>query len=192
MAKRITQTPEESMLYRETMALVKRANQRLLRMERLTGEKGTFASKGLYDELSSSTVNAVTKEGRISLKKSYDTTQLRLIKRATEEYLSDTTGSTTRGVKKYTKQASEKMGANLSFSQASDIFQVRYTYQWIYEYFPGSEFWADYGNQAKKKQINEFAFVEDIFKDIKEQKENIEDEEMRQKLIRLYNYCRGD
>ena len=91
MAKRINQTPEESMLYRETMKLVKRANQRLVRMERLTGEKGTFASKGLYDELSSSTINAVTKKGRISLKKSYNTEQLRLIKRAAEEYLSDTT-----------------------------------------------------------------------------------------------------
>lgn len=192
MAKRINQTPEESMLYRETMKLVKRANQRLVRMERLTGEKGTFASRGLYDELSSSTVNAVTKKGRISLKKSYNTEQLRLIKRAAEEYLSDTTGSTTRGVKEYTKKASEKMGKNLSFSQASDIFQVRYYYQWIYEYFPGSEFWADYGNQAKKKQINEFAFVEDIFRDIKKENKIIKDEEMRQKLIRLYNYCRGD
>ena len=85
MAKRITQTPEESELYRETIALVKRANQRLLRMERATGEKGTFAAKQLYDYLGSSTVNAVTSKGRISLKKSYSVNQLKAIKKGKKD-----------------------------------------------------------------------------------------------------------
>ena len=61
MAKIINQTPEESALYRDVLKLVKRANQRLLRIERLTGAKETFASKQLYDYLDSSVLNAKTK-----------------------------------------------------------------------------------------------------------------------------------
>ena len=47
MAKKIEMTPAEQKLYNDLKKLAKRANQRLVRLERLTGEKGTFASKQL-------------------------------------------------------------------------------------------------------------------------------------------------
>ena len=55
MVKKKEMTPEEQKLYNDLKKLAKRANQRLVRLERLTGEKGTFASKQLYV---SSTVSA--------------------------------------------------------------------------------------------------------------------------------------
>lgn len=193
MAKKIIQTPEESELYRETMALVKRANQRLLRMERATGEKGTFAAKQLYDYLSSSNLDAITKAsgkrkgGRISLKKSYSETQLRSIKKATEEYLNEET-STVRGAKKYAKKVSKQAGKPIDLTQASTIYQVRDNYQWIYEYFPGSSFWAEYGNPVKKGEMTEGRFVEEIYKYINEINGYI-DESLRGDLENLYYYC---
>ena len=103
MAKRVM-TAEESALYNELKGLVRKANQRMDRVERLTGEKYTFAAKELYDELSSSTLNALTKKkGRISLKSSYNLTQMRAIKKATEKYL-DSKTSTVIGIKKTKKK----------------------------------------------------------------------------------------
>ena len=56
MAKKIEMTKEQQELYSELRLLVKRANQRILRIERLVGEKGTFDVKQLYDYLSASTI----------------------------------------------------------------------------------------------------------------------------------------
>ena len=187
MAKRIIQTPEESELYRETMALVKRANQRLLRMERATGQKGTFAAKQLYDYLGSSNLKAVTSKGRISLKKSYSTSQLKAIKKATEEYLKEGT-STVRGAKKYAKKVSEQAGRPIDLSQASTIYQVRDNYQWIYEYFPGSSFWAEYGNPVKAGEMTEGRFIEELYNYISNINGDI-DESLRGDLENLYYYC---
>ena len=91
MAKKIEQTPDEAILYRDLQKLVKRANQRLLRIERETGEKGTFASKQLYDYLGSSELNAISPTGRIRLRKSYNMNQMQAIKKATEQYLKEPT-----------------------------------------------------------------------------------------------------
>ena len=54
---------QEQQLFNELKKLAKRANQRLLRMERLTGEQGLFASKQLYDYLDR--VNGLTLKGRV-------------------------------------------------------------------------------------------------------------------------------
>lgn len=193
MSKKIIQTPEESALYYDLQRLIKRANQRLLRAERLTGEQGTFASKQLYDYLSTSELNAISKTGRVRLSKSYNTNKMTKIKKAVEEYLAEDT-SKTSGIKKYREEASKETGSELDFKQASTLFQVKYNYQWIYEYYAGSEFWKDYGNQAKKKEINETAFVESIFNEIKsgELANKIPDEKLREDLINLYYYCRKD
>lgn len=193
MSKKIIQSPEESALYYDLQRLVKRANQRLLRAERLTGEQGTFASKQLYDYLSTSELNAISKTGRVRLSKSYNTNKMTKIKKAVEEYLAEDT-SKTSGIKKFREESSKETGSELDFKQASTLFQVKYNYQWIYEYYAGSEFWKDYGNQAKKKEINETAFIESIFNDIKsgDLADKIPDEKLRKDLTNLYYYCRKD
>lgn len=204
MPRKITMTSEESALFQEVNKLVKRANQRLLRMERATGEKGSYSAKELYDRLSSDTLNAVTSGGRISMKKSYNVNQLRAIKTATEKYLHGI--STVPKAKKYTKEVSEKSGVPLDLKRASSIFQLRDNYEWIYEYYKGSDFWAEYGNPVIKKEMNQPTFLDSIFKDIKQyqgeiakmQEEgedvetdilsNLTDEDLKKKIMDLYIY----
>ena len=204
MPRKVTMTSEESALFQEVNKLVKRANQRLLRMERATGEKGSYSAKELYDRLSSDTLNAVTSGGRISMKKSYNVQQLRAIKTATEKYLNGI--STVPKAKKYTKEVSEKSGVPLDLKRASSIFQLRDNYEWIYEYYKGSDFWAEYGNPVIKKEMNQPTFLDSIFKDIKQyqgeiakmQEEgedvetdilsNLTDEDLKKKIMDLYIY----
>ena len=210
MSRKITMTSEESALFQEVNKLVKRANQRLLRMERATGEKGSYSAKELYDKLSSDTLNAITAPtdkhvgGRISMKKSYNVNQLRAIKTATEKYLHGI--STVPKAKKYTKEVSEKSGVPLDLKRASSIFQLRDNYEWIYEYYKGSDFWAEYGNPVIEKEMNQPTFLDSIFKDIKQyqgelakmQEEgeevetdilsNLTDEDLKKKIMDLYIY----
>ena len=204
MPRKVTMTSEESALFQEVNKLVKRANQRLLRMERATGEKGSYSAKELYDRLSSDTLNAVTSGGRISMKKSYNVQQLRAIKTATEKYLNGI--STVPKAKKYTKEVSEKSGVPLDLKRASSIFQLKDNYEWIYEYYKGSDFWAEYGNPVIKKEMNQPTFLDSIFKDIKQyqgeiakmQEEgeevetdilsNLTDEDLKKKIMDLYIY----
>ena len=185
MSKR-TMTPEEAELFSELKSLVSKANGRLARLEKLTGEKGTFAAKSLYDLLSSSTVKGVTKSGRISLRKSYNDTQLRAIKKATERFLSDKEGSTVRGVKKYTKDLSKRANKPFSYSQASDFYQARYNYKWIYEYLTESEFWA-FVKVAKENGWNEETFIQEL-----EDLIDVPDEDFREKISALYYYVMGE
>lgn len=210
MPRKITMTSEESALFQEVNKLVKRANQRLLRMERATGEQGSYSAKELYDKLSSDTLNAITAPtdkhvgGRISMKKSYTVQQLRAIKTATEKYLNGI--STVPKAKKYTKEVSEKSGVPLDLKGASTIFQLKDNYEWIYEYYKGSDFWAEYGNPVIKKEMNQPTFLDSIFKDIKQyqgelvkkQEEgedvetdilsNLTDEDLKKKIMDLYIY----
>jgi len=202
MPRKVTMTSEESALFQEVNKLVKRANQRLLRMERATGEKGSYSAKELYDRLSSDTLNAVTSGGRISMKKSYNVNQLRAIKTATEKYLHGI--STVPKAKSYAKEVSEKSGVPLDLKGASTIFQLKENYEWIYDYFPGSDFWRGYGNPVIKKEMNEPTFVDSIFNEIKahqgelakmqEEGEKVEpdilanlnDEDLKKKIMDLY------
>ena len=202
MPRKITMTSEESALFQEVNKLVKRANQRLLRMERATGEKGSYSAKELYDRLSSDTLNAVTSGGRISMKKSYNVQQLRAIKTATEKYLHGI--STVPKAKSYAKKVSEKAGTPLDLKGASTIFQLKENYEWIYDYFPGSDFWRGYGNPVIEKEMNKPTFVDSIFNEIKahqgelakmqEEGEKVEpdilanlnDEDLKKKIMDLY------
>lgn len=202
MPRKVTMTSEESALFQEVNKLVKRANQRLLRMERATGEQGSYSAKELYDRLSSDTLNAVTSGGRISMKKSYNVQQLRAIKTATEKYLNGI--STVPKAKKYAKEVSEKSGVPLDLKGASTIFQLKENYEWIYDYFPGSDFWKAYGNPVIKKEMNEPTFVDSIFNEIKAHQgelakmqeegekvetdilSNLNDEDLKKKIMDLY------
>ena len=182
MAKKIEQTPDEAILYRDLQKLVKRANQRLLRIERETGEKGTFAAKQLYDYLGSSELNAITQTGRISIRKSYNMTQMQAIKKATEQYLKEPT-STVRGVKRYKEKVSKESGKPLDYNQANTIYQARKDFWWIYDYLTPSEFWA-IANTCKEANWSVEKFIDEISSYIGD----VNDEDLRFSLIELYNY----
>ena len=178
-------TSEELKLYNELKKLSKRANQRLLRLERLTGEKGTFASKQLYDYLDSNELKALSKTGRIRVSKEFSFTQLKAIIKATNQFL-ESPVSITGGVKKITKEYSIKAEKPISFKQANVLYKSGKNYTWIYQYIPKSEFW-DLVKVAKRENWDEKTFAEQI--SLLGQFEI--DEEIKADLEALYIYVMG-
>lgn len=181
MAKK-EMTPAEQKLYNDLKKLSKRANQRLLRLERLVGEKGTFASKQLYDYLDSNELKALSKSGRIRVSKQFSLTQLKAIIKATEQFLGSEE-SRVSGVKKRTKEYSEKAGKPISYKQSNAVYRARKNYTWIYEYMTPSEFWT-FVKLAKEERWNKETFIEQISAYITKEI----DIELKQDLEDLYDY----
>lgn len=182
MAKKIEMTPAEQKLFNDLKKLSKRANQRLVRLERLTGQKGSFASKQLYDYLDSSELKALSKTGRIRVSKQFSFTQLKAIIKATEHFLESPT-STQGGVKKKVKEYSIKAEKPISFKQADVLYKSGKNYTWIYEYMTKSEFWA-FVKLAREQGWNKETFIEQIEGYISREV----DEELRADLEALYIY----
>ena len=103
-------TPEQEQLHKELKVLVKRANQRLVRLERNFGVD-SWASKKLKARLSTERLKAFSNNNRIRLNKSMSTTQLRAVKKATEQFLNSKT-STVAGIKSIKKNTVKKLKEN--------------------------------------------------------------------------------
>lgn len=189
MAKKIELTKEQQQLFIELKTLAKRANQRLLRIERLTDQKGTFAAKQLYDYLDSSTVQALSEKGRIRVSKAFSTTQMLAIKKATEQYLEDST-SQVAGVKSLVKEYTQKAGKPISFVQADTLYQTGKNYKWIIGMngLTESEFWGTWVPLAKRGELEKDDWIEQLSLRI-----NVElDEYYKSKLEAIYYYVTGD
>ena len=175
-------TQAEKKLYNDLQKLAKKANQRILRLERLTGQKGTFATKQLYDYLDSSELQALSKTGRIKVSKDFSFTQLKAIIKATNQFL-ESPVSKTSGVKKKVAEFSVKAEKPISYSQADVLYRSGKNYTWIYEYMTKSEFWT-FVKLAKEQNWNKQTFIEQIEGYISKEV----DEELIRDLESLYIY----
>lgn len=173
-------TSEEKELYGELRTLVKRANQRLLSMERLTGEKDAFASKQLFDYLSSEKLKAVTKTNRIKTE-NFNLEQMEAIKSAVENFLDKDSLSTATNIKRYKAKVEKALGTEISFKDLSAIYRARDLWKWAEDQY-GSAFWTDFAprilDQGKNEWI-EFA---------KTYAEEGNDLELKEKLEQIYDY----
>lgn len=160
--KKIEMSKEEQQLYNELQKLAKTANQRLLRIERLTGLYSSFASKQLYDYLDSSTLNALTPSLRIKVSKTFNLMQLKAIIKATEQFLESKEVSTVSGIKKLRKSYSEKAGKTLSYEQVDILYQSGRNYSWIIgkNGLTESEFWGTWVPLARRGEADKDTWVE--------------------------------
>ena len=111
-------TPEEQELFNELKKLSKRANQRIVRLERAFG-KDTWATKYLKEKLESEPVQAWTTKGRVKVNKSMTLIQMRATIKATKDFLNSSI-STQRGVKKAKIKAIKTLKTRFS-TDVSDI-----------------------------------------------------------------------
>ena len=111
-------TPEEQELFNELKKLSKRANQRIVRLERAFG-KDTWATKYLKEKLESEPVQAWTTKGRVKVNKSMTLIQMRATIKATKEFLNSSI-STQRGVKRAKIKAIKTLKTRFS-TDVSDI-----------------------------------------------------------------------
>ena len=174
---------QEKTLFNQMKKLAKVTNQRILRIERLTGIVDGFQTSQLMSLLSVEPLQAVTKKGRVSVKKTYSRTQLTAIIHALENFTKNEL-STQKGVKSYVKELSEKAGEPLTFNQANIYYQAQGHFKWIIDYFPSS-FW-DLARESVKEGWEQEKFSDVVGKMLKSEV----DEDLKKDLKDLYNYTR--
>ena len=190
MSKKIEMTPYEASLFVEMKKLSKRANQRIVRLERETGLKESFATKQLADYLSSDKLNAWTEKGRVTAKTSLSAKQMKDVIKATKKFLNQET-SRVAGVKAYQKRYEDKTGLKLTKERLNALFQAERNYTWIYEYFGASEktaggiFW-DWEREHKNDDFE--TWLDNIRVYLYER---TLDEKLYNDLLSLYEYAKG-
>lgn len=111
-------TREEQELFSELKQLSKRANQRIVRLEREFG-KDTWATKYLKEKLATEPLQAWSISGRVKANKSMTVIQMEATIKATKEFLNSSI-STKRGVKKAKQKAIKTLKTRFS-TDVSDI-----------------------------------------------------------------------
>lgn len=167
-------------LFLELKKLSKRANQRILRLERLTGEKETFAVKELMDYLSS--VNAVTKSGRVRYAMSMTETELTGAIKKTKEFLFEKQYTTTREVKKLKAEIEKSIGVELKYKDISTFYTASKLWKWVDKNFD-SNFWTDFAPLIFEESKS--SWVELVINH-----SQIKDSDVRNKLKAIYDYIK--
>lgn len=111
MSKEIKLSEHKQDLYLEVKKLVKRANQRIVRLEREFGED-SWAYKQLRNALDIRTIEAITPTKRVKINKSLSTRQLNYIKKHVNKFLGRKT-SRVKGVKEVIAKQKEGIKQSL-------------------------------------------------------------------------------
>lgn len=156
---------EQQKLYEELKKLAKRANQRIVRLEREFG-KDKWVVKNLRDRLDTQKLNAWTKTGRIKYNKSMSITELRAVIKATKQFLNSQT-STKRGIKQVRKKQIESLRISLSTDEKEFTFEEAETFYRLFED-------TDYTFFIRKYDIPASAF-NDIIQEAKEYNNTFDD-----------------
>lgn len=182
-------------LINELNKLSKRANQRILEIERLTKRKSPqFAVKELADYLENA--NALTKRKGKSIraskfKKSMTETDVVGAINALNRFLENKEGSSASRIKKYITKMEKKLEVKLKPHEASLLYIASREWQWIEDYTNGSEFWKYYDYEFKKDIPTEEAFITYLKEHLFDKKLQI-DEDLKQKLKDLRAYLMKD
>lgn len=187
--KKINMSAEQERLYNELKKLTKRANQRLVRLERYSGRTDSWAAKRLKEKLEIEKLQAWTGKNRIRLNKKMTITQLKAVTKATEQFLKSKT-STKRGIEKVKKSALRGIKLTVSNEDLISDEEAETLYNMLgneyvkdlTQYIPASDFWILI-EAAKEFKDSEENFLERIDMYI----EYGNDETMRNKLKIIYN-----
>ena len=130
---------EKQKLFLELKKLSKRANQRILSLERLTGIKESFATKQLADYLTSEQVKGWSKKGRVRASNQMTEPQMIATIKATKMFLEDKY-STVSQVKQLRQDIEKSIGIELSWEQLGAIYTAQELWRWIKDTYD-SGFW---------------------------------------------------
>lgn len=188
MPKKIELNSEQQQLFNELKKLSKRANQRIVRLEREFG-KDTWATKKLRDKLETEPLQAWSKTGRVKVNKSMTITQMKSTIKATQQFLNSKT-STKRGIKQVRKTTIKNLAKSLGTEEEDltdeeaealyDMLSDDYVTD-IIKYIPASDFWALI-EDAKESGDSQDSFISRISDYI----EFGNDVDMRNKLIMIF------
>lgn len=111
-------------LYQELQKEIRKANQRLDRIEKTFG-KDSWGSKTLRGQLASEKLNkAISKTGKIKIDKTMSEAQLKGVQKAVGQFLKHSKSSTVSGIKSTIKsqKAGIKRGMNISDEDVDEIY----------------------------------------------------------------------
>ena len=175
--------------YNELLRDIKKANQRIQRMQSRYGE-GSWAISELYDKIDNKLVNGISSiSGNIRIPKNATEIQLKAIEKATKNFLSSQT-STLLGVRKAIKNMKKSikaqysdMGKQLTDSEAEKLYSFleNKDTRGLVEQIGASETWAR-TIQAKEQKLTKNEYI-NLF----ENRINIKDRDVRNELETLYN-----
>lgn len=182
--------PNDKQLFEELKKLSKRANQRLVRLERRFSKKDSWAAKKLRDRLDIKSLDAWTGSGRIKANKSMTEIQMKATIKAVNQFLNSAT-STKTGIDRVRKTTISSIAKSmsidekkLSYDEAETLYNMLsddYTKD-VLRYIPASEFWAIIEDAKENNDT-----VNDFLKRISDYIEFGNDEDMRNKLIAIYH-----
>ena len=179
---------EQQKLFNELKKLSKRANQRIVRLEREFG-KDTWATKKLSDRLATEPLQAWTKTGRVKVNKSMTITQMKATIKATQQFLNSKT-STKRGIKQVRKTTIKNLAKSLGTEEedlSNDEAETLYNMlsddyvSDILKYIPASDFWALIEDAKEQGDTQE-----DFISRISDYIDFGNDVDMRNKLIMIF------
>lgn len=172
-------------LFNELRKLAKRANQRIVRLERFTGRQDAWAVANLRNRLDTEKLNAWTPKGRIKYNKSMNITELRATIKATKNFLNSAT-STKRGIRKVIQKQIKGLGLSLDIEEKDAEFFYRLFEDTDYTFFVPKYITASAMNDLIQESI-EYRYNVDRYLEALEIYITIgNDTEMRARAIALY------
>lgn len=162
MAKKYIQSKQEASYYRGLKKLVKRANQRILTIERTYG-KDTWGISTIKKYLDNDLLDAWTKKGRIRLNKSMNLDKLEKIKNITDRFLNSEV-STLRGIKKVKSGILEKVSQDapeLADEEIEDLYKILHdeNIKYLGRYTQADSDVLIYVSDAIEKRMSEDEFI---------------------------------
>lgn len=194
MARKIEMTTEQARLYTELKKLSKRANQRIVRLEREFGTEN-LAIRNLRDKLAIEPLQAWTFKGRVKVNKSMTEIQMKATIKATNQFLNSKL-STRTGIKKAKKKAIETLRVRFSTdvkeltTQEAEVLYNIFTdkdVNQITNFVQGSDAQAVTDNAREQNQsFNDFVAVMNSVKKYNGHRGNYDD--ILRKLYMKYVY----
>lgn len=169
---------------KELNKLIKTANMRLSRLEKLTGLKSSFAAQELKDYLDTDKIKGWSPIGRIRILPNMTESQKIAIEKATKNFLKDEL-STIAGVKNLTAKYSKETGKEISFRYSARIYGAYRNWKYYQrKYDLDSKFWKDIAPEVDDNSKE--AFIDIVSRYI-----NTEiDKSVERDLSELYNYLK--
>ena len=194
MARKVEMTAEQARLYTELKKLSKRANQRIVRLEREFGTEN-LAIRNLRDKLAIEPLQAWTVSGRVKVNKSMSEIQMKATIKATNQFLNSKL-STKTGLKKAKKKAIETLRVRFSTdvkeltAQEAEVLYNIFTdkdVNQITNFVQGSDAQAVTDNAREQNQsFNDFVAVMNSVKKYNGHRGNYDD--ILRKLYMKYVY----
>ena len=153
--------------YKSLSRMIKKANNRLMRLEKFSDKNVSWAGKQLQSKIDNEKVGAWSRDNLIQISKDMSDLQLQRVYKATSDFL-NSKASTISGVKNIMKKTTRNIGVSVGVSrdEAESLYQMLTddTFKYIKENSSAtsSDIWYVI-TEAKERRFNGKAFLKHMY-----------------------------